>query len=209
MIPKIIHQIWLGGISAPISLMMSWRKHHPSWDYRYCNDDSVPRGLCHVQLSQTTRLCKRADIIRLELLYQYGGIYADCDFLCQKPFDDLLDVPFFAGYQWVYKNGSGIICNALIGCEPRHPFILSLLHEIQKLSEKECTSHAAVNLTGPYLLSRMWRNNPVGVIHPPAYFYPISDKQFIEGKLPANWKSLTENSYALHLWGAQFSTDYL
>lgn len=209
MIPRIIHQIWLGNNKPPASLMYSWRKLHPYWDYRFWHDSNIPSGVCDTQLSNTTRLCKRADIIRLEVLYQYGGVYADCDFLCLKEFDGLLDTPFFSGYQWEYKNGSGVICNALIGCEKHSPFILSLLKEIQNLTPKECASHAAVNFTGPYLLSRMWKKNPVGIIHPPSFFYPVSDKQFVNGKLPDDWQKLSENSYALHFWGSQFSTEYL
>ena len=33
MIPKIIHQIWLGPLPPPQRWLDSWRDHHPDWDY--------------------------------------------------------------------------------------------------------------------------------------------------------------------------------
>jgi hypothetical protein len=38
-----------------------------------------------------------ADYIRLYALYNYGGIYLDTDVEILKPFDDLLDLPYFIG----------------------------------------------------------------------------------------------------------------
>lgn len=33
----------------------------------------------------------KCDMARYVILYEYGGIYSDCDRICQKPYDDLID----------------------------------------------------------------------------------------------------------------------
>src|SRR5689334_5599746 len=38
-----------------------------------------------------THPAHRADLLRLEVLQQYGGIYLDADVLCVQPFGPLLD----------------------------------------------------------------------------------------------------------------------
>jgi mannosyltransferase OCH1-like enzyme len=33
---------------------------------------------------------KKTDILRFEILYQFGGLHKDTDFECLKPIDDLI-----------------------------------------------------------------------------------------------------------------------
>lgn len=211
MIPKIIHQVWSkdSPIQPPIKLMSSWRQKNPDYNYHLWSEENVSGLYCQQQLDWTKRLCKRSDIIRLEMLYQYGGIYADCDFLCLKPFDDLLDSPFFSGYQTVYKKGGGVLCNALMGAEPHSPIIKAMLDEIKKLDEQECKSHTAATMTGPYLLTRMWNSMRIGKAYPPSYFYPLMNTDFVEGKLPPDWRERTKDAYALHFWTGYLTYDYI
>lgn len=41
---------------------------------------------------------EKSDILRYEILCQFGGIYVDCDFECLKSFDGLLMCRFFTGF---------------------------------------------------------------------------------------------------------------
>lgn len=210
MIPRVIHQVWdvQSGPPAPVRVMQTFRLTHPAWHYQLWDCINLPPMMARQQLDWTTLPCKRADIIRLEILYRHGGVYADCDMISLKPMDDLLDTPFFAGYQWVYKNG-GFICNALIGAEPYSPLVLAMLKSIKRLTQEQCASSSAINLTGPRLLTREWRKQKIGVIHPPSFFYPIADKQFQNGQLPPDWKAISKDSYTVHLWGGQFTYNYI
>ena len=41
MIPKIIHQIWIGPKSAPTKFMDSWREKNPEFTYIRWNEEEI------------------------------------------------------------------------------------------------------------------------------------------------------------------------
>ena len=41
MIPKIIHQIWIGNLEPPISLMNSWKNKHPDFKYILWDEERI------------------------------------------------------------------------------------------------------------------------------------------------------------------------
>ena len=46
LIPRILHQIWLGGSPIPeefLEFSAGWRRAHPQWDYRLWTDRRLPR----------------------------------------------------------------------------------------------------------------------------------------------------------------------
>lgn len=89
-IPRILHQIWLGNNKMPAD-QWKWTKQWARLcradgiDYRLWQDadihsDAIPFSMINrdAYLGATT-MAQKADILRLELLYQYGGIYMDTD----------------------------------------------------------------------------------------------------------------------------------
>jgi hypothetical protein len=64
-----------------------------------------------------------ADIVRLELLYRYGGIYLDCDTFPRKPFDDkILNCESFYSYTYTSydsenRHPDGHFIGCLKGCD--------------------------------------------------------------------------------------------
>lgn len=208
MIPKIIHHIWEnnGPNKMPEEYVKTWKKYHPEWQHILWQDvTALPDLVCGDQLSWTKRYCKRSDILRLEILYRFGGLYTDCDFVCLKPFDEFLNVPFFAGIQPLGNSKKGIICNALMACEPGNPVIYQMLQLIKTYDKKTCASNTAVSLTGAYPLAKIWNATNAtsrGVLLPQYYLYPIADRDFADNKLPHDWKQRTSRSYAIHMWGS-------
>jgi len=55
----------------------------------------------------------KADVVRLMVLIQFGGIYLDMDTICVKPFTDLLDNKFVIGFQG-QPPLSHSLCNAVM-----------------------------------------------------------------------------------------------
>lgn len=71
-----------------------------------------------------------SDILRYEILYQYGGLYVDIDFECLKNFDPLLKgLNFFAGLS---NTGVFEINNALIAACPGHSILAEAVEMISK-----------------------------------------------------------------------------
>ncbi len=96
MIPRIIHQIWVGPRPAPRQWMDTWRKHHPSWRYITWGDDTVFRRAWRNQRLVNAYRDREewrgvADVIRYEILHEHGGFMPGADSECLRPVDELFD----------------------------------------------------------------------------------------------------------------------
>ena len=67
-----------------------------------------------------TQLAHKSDVLRLQILLEYGGIYVDTDTIFVKSFKPLLNNKFVLGQQNV--NGSEGLCPAVILSEPNSVF---------------------------------------------------------------------------------------
>jgi mannosyltransferase OCH1-like enzyme len=101
MIPKIIHQIWIGPNKCPDMWIDTFRidyiKKNPEYEYILWNEDNInplfqdfPIYRIIYDLEYTYN--GKSDLLRYLILYNYGGIYLDSDsvWINDKSFDDLL-----------------------------------------------------------------------------------------------------------------------
>ena len=171
MIPRILHQIWLGEKPFPYEQERStWLRRHPDWEHRLWTEAEVPGDLELVEAANLLRQpAERADILRLELLHRLGGVYADADMEALKPIDPLLDVPAFLGLL-----DSGRVSNAVIGCEPGHPMLALAMHEVRPR-----TTYGPVDRegTGPLLLERVRQGFADVALMEPNVFYATERDQ--------------------------------
>ena len=120
MIPKIIHYCWLSGEAFPENIQRcfdSWSTELKDyeiwlWDTSRFDIDSL---LWTSEAFKARKYAFAADYIRLYALYNYGGIYLDSDVLVYKCFDDLLELPYFLGEDYVHCFEPAII-GAMKGC---------------------------------------------------------------------------------------------
>ena len=135
MIPKIIHQIWIGPKIPPTKFMDTWKEKNPEFTYIRWNEEEIKTRLlklrCIKKIQEIEEMCGKADILRLEILYQYGGIYIDADSICIEPIDDLLmNTKAFASYEHE-EIRTGLISNGTIGFPPKHPLLKKALDWIE------------------------------------------------------------------------------
>lgn len=104
MIPKIIHYCWFGRGPMPelaLKCIDSWHKFMPNYDYKLWNEDNF--DIHSIPYTQEAYEAKKyafvTDYVRLYALYTEGGIYMDTDVEVLKPYDDLLDLRAFTGYE--------------------------------------------------------------------------------------------------------------
>ena len=73
----------------------------PDYEYRLWNEDNFDVNC--LPYSQEAYACNKfafvSDVARLIALRDEGGIYLDVDFFVYKPFDDLLSLHAFAGFE--------------------------------------------------------------------------------------------------------------
>ncbi len=208
-IPRIIHQIWLGG-SIPdkfLAYVKSWQDWE-GWEYRLWTEEDLPElNLINSKLfEEASFYCEKADIMRYEILYRFGGLYVDTDFECLNPefFEfAFLEYSFFAGLEPLEHHPLRI-GNAIIASSPNHPLLAKLIADLPGNSSKNM-HQGVVERTGPDLLTQEITNNinllrVDGIIFPPTFFYPITA---YETKDPIRF--YRPETAAVHFWNTSNS----
>src|ERR1700693_985366 len=90
MIPRRMHQIWIGPRPRPSALMNEWQAKHPDWEYFLWSDFSL--GTLDPSLSalmaKIDELPGKTDILRYHILHAHGGVYIDADTRLVAPLDE-------------------------------------------------------------------------------------------------------------------------
>lgn len=127
MIPKIIHYCWLSDDPFPPKIQKcvnSWKTHLVDyefwlWDLKRFDINS---SKWVEEAFNAKKYAFASDYIRCFALYHHGGIYLDCDVEVIKPFDDLLNLPYFFGYE-----SAGYIEAATMGSKKENPLFSRVL----------------------------------------------------------------------------------
>lgn len=220
-IPKTLHRIWLGRKPIPPMFEDFWRRWqqlHPHWECRTWTDADDYSWLRNKRLFETrTTPSGQSDVLRIELLAKFGGVYVDADMEPIRPLDPLL-VPggVFASTQERPYYDQGVMTEtAVIGAEPfaaredehtiawgaigsgrGHPAIEALRDAMPAWVRAH--PHDPPNVqTGPVFLTHVWRSRTDVRILPRETFYPVlwTDRHKLRpgGRYP-------KNVYAVHHW---------
>ena len=85
-----------------LKCLASWHKYMPDYQYKLWNEDNfdVINSVPYVKEAyECGKYAFVTDYVRLFALYTEGGIYMDTDVEVLKPYDDLLTLPAFTGYE--------------------------------------------------------------------------------------------------------------
>ncbi|KAJ8448040.1 hypothetical protein Cgig2_028916 [Carnegiea gigantea] len=156
-----------------------------------------------------------SNLLRLALLYKYGGIYMDTDFIVLRGLDRLRNS---IGAQNVdLKTGNwSRLNNALMVFDKKHPLLNKFIEEFALTFNGNKWGH-----NGPYLVSRVVERVSVTKgfegsfsVLPPTAFYPVDwarisslfqrpkndvHMRWVKSKL----RQIDGETYALHLWNRQ------
>ena len=118
MIPKIIHYCWFGRSAIPeeaLKCIESWHKYMPDYEYVLWNEDNFNLSSNQYvrEAYEKRKFAFVSDYVRLHALYTKGGIYLDTDVEVLKPFDDLLNLSGFIGFEGTkyHPVGTGTIAS--------------------------------------------------------------------------------------------------
>lgn len=133
LIPKRIHYMWLGKKQIPSNLqkcISSWHRHCPDYEIVRWDESNYDVGK-HAYMRAAYDKGAYAfvsDHARLDILYQYGGIYIDTDVEVIKNLDTLLYQEAFCGVEkWQIINSGGCM-----GTVMGHPMVEKLLRAREK-----------------------------------------------------------------------------
>lgn len=132
MIPKVIHYIWIGGNPEPKLLQKckkSWKKYCPDYEIKRWDESNL--DLSKYQFAKDAYDAKKwafaSDVIRFDVLNEFGGVYLDTDVELLKPIDEFLKNDFFVGFEDNELINPGLI----IGCIPHHKVCEDMLNVYQ------------------------------------------------------------------------------
>lgn len=180
MIPKIIHQIWIGPKPAPTKLMDTWKDKHPDFEYiRWSEAEMKKRDLplsCVNRIDDMEEINGKADIIRWEILYHYGGYFFDADCFCIEPLNEYItNLKAFA----IWENEQcrkDLVAPGAMGFPPKHPIVRACIEWIhQNDVSVRRTKLRAWQSVGPGLITKMHhtKNFPDVTILPSYHFLPV------------------------------------
>ena len=183
--PRLIHQSYkTEQIEDPLWLecQKSWLTHNPFYEYKFWTDsnneklirDNDPEFL--TSYLSYNHFIKRADAARYYYMYHYGGIYADLDFKCLKPFNDILDDEYdvILGRMGQDESFEDSIPNALMISKPKCDF---WLYVISVMKKRVNATKSPEYDTGPRLLKYCvdtYKGTTRIKILPSRYLYPIN-----------------------------------
>ena len=200
-IPKILHQLWIGPKERPSKFMDTMRDNNPDFEYIMWNEAELEsRGLtltCQARIDSMSEINGKADIIRWEILYKYGGIFVDADCLSVAPLgDDFAALSAFSNYENEQAR-PGLIAVGLMGFQPGHPFCRAAIDWIlaNNVSVEETGKRAWITV-GPGLFTQLYNTGrfPDVKVFPSYYSLP----EHYTGLKYAGHAKI----YAFHEWGS-------
>ncbi|XP_022854749.1 lactosylceramide 4-alpha-galactosyltransferase-like [Olea europaea var. sylvestris] len=155
-----------------------------------------------------------SNLIRLAVLYKFGGIYLDTDFIVLKDFSGLRNS---IGAQSIDLNGNWTrLNNAVLAFDKKHPLLYMFMEEFALTFDGNRWGH-----NGPYLVSRVVdrvekEKDFNFTVLPPMAFYPVDwirvarffarpNDQNGEKWIKAKLRQLKREAYGVHLWNRQSS----
>jgi len=136
---KIIHQIWVGPFEMPDrekEFVQKVKEQNPSYQHMFwinTNIPPLPEKLKEVydMFGKNKDYAHQADVLRVFLVKEYGGIYLDVDFDCIGGFENTN----FHEYDGLYTYHGGndyTIPNGIFGSSKNHSLINYIFEQINK-----------------------------------------------------------------------------
>lgn len=221
-----MHHVWLGNKQIPDNLtkcMKTCYEHHSEWENMMWTDKNMPAPFFFTEeYNIDNNYARKSDLIRLQVLYNYGGVYLDTDVECVKPIDKL-----FEDYDFVVATECGgnqikdcnqtHINNAVIGATKRSEVVRKMIEQVKENYRKieikpdDRPIQYVARLAGPPVYNQManiFNENAKTKTYSAEYFYPIHYSHRIKGiknwQIPADKTKLDENTHLIHHFAASW-----
>jgi len=206
-IPKKLWHIWIGPKPSPFKWMNTWPEKHPDWEYQIIDNDYVSNKKFYNQhlIDQYMTMPEKhgyagaADLIRYEILFEYGGFIPEADSICLANTEELWTDPAQFCYT-VYENESlrpGFV-SPIQAANPKSEFLKYIIEDLHKLSSNDLNKRAVYQTTGNrYLKDVISRTSFPIKIFPSHYFIPQHFSSLASGRYNG-----PDKIYADQFWGS-------
>ena len=203
-IPKIVHYCWFGKGEKPDNIkayIETWKANMPDYTFMEWNEQNfdVEHSIPYVgQAYEAKKYAFVSDYVRIQALYQYGGVYFDTDVEVKKPFEEFLeDKSMVLGFE-----SERSLLTAFIAVEKEHPFMGEFLQTYKERNFlKEDGSYDMLVINDGF--SRLMENKGVDLnrneyqeLQGDIVIYPI---EYFCGFDVNNWhESITDKTCTVH-----------
>lgn len=200
-IPKLLHQIWIGPRPAPMAWIETWREINPDFTHHLWTEERIDafclrnEGL-YRRLQDACLYDGAADVARVEILYRLGGVYADADSIALTPIGEtpFMEAGFFAPREPADDREppppvADLLSNAFMGSIPEHRVLDRYVDRLSHVRAFRPTWR----ITGPGALTAILRSTPasdVMQLPPWTFFTTTLTGERVHGG----------ESYARHFW---------
>lgn len=200
-IPKKIHYCWFGKKEIPDKFknyIQTWKKFCPDYEIIRWDESNydVKKNPYMYEAYSVGKYGFVPDYARLDIIYNYGGIYLDTDIELCKSLDDLLcDESFFSiDFEGCVNTGSGFgakrhnfIIEAMVGAYANEHFI----YEDGSLNLKPCHHYQNPILQKyGFILTQKYQKKNCNVLYPCEVLAPIATFSGAKRK--------TEKTHSIH-----------
>lgn len=209
-IPKIIHYCWFGGKPIPNKYkkwMNSWKKYCPDYEIIEWNESNydVTKNQYMHDAYKNEKWGFVPDYARLDIIYQYGGIYLDVDVELVQSLDELRYQEGFVGFedQTEVNFGSGF------GAAKGNRIIRELRDEYDR--RKFVNEDGSLNLlSSPFIQTEYFLKK--GLVQNGEYqkldgFSIYPEKMFSSKSLFSRRVKMTEYTKAIHHFDATWKDE--
>lgn len=217
--PKILHRLWIGPLEMPEVYQeygKRWQELNPDWEIRLWSEQDVEdMGLYNrdvwdfVKLNgavadtlrnkDAARATQMADVAAYEIVYNYGGVYTNCD---MEPLRSLDALPVDGSEAWAVQELGQFVNNGTLGGPVKHKFWKAVIGQLRESFFSQWNSPMNVT-TGPHLLTRVAAETS-GLKVLPRYLFNLAGYEDVPvGGDASSFKeeAVRLGAIALHNWG--------
>jgi FkbM family methyltransferase len=169
-IEKIIHFVTPAQLSAAQRQVINRaRLLHPKWEIKLWQQPIEDEGFSLARYWKKVNTEEQlADLVRLDAIYRWGGVYLDSDMLLLKALDPLVD-----GYEFFVASEDGVnLTNAVFAAKKDHRVIRGLIDDLL-WNEPDWTLPQWLT-TGTLLFTRKLKWEQSVAVLPRETFYPYN-----------------------------------
>ncbi len=176
-------------------------KHEPTGEYwdkikPYLNLNKIEPPT-EIYGNPLLHVAHQAGVLRLAYLIEHGGIYLDCDTICVKPFEPLLNNKAVLGIQGLNNVAEGL-CDAVILSEKNSEFLNIWLESYKTHRSKGRDQYWDEHAVRMPLHLAIKNPNLISVVSYDNFHYPLYNSQGITDLFERNLNF--PNAFCHHLW---------
>ena len=205
MIERKLHITWIGDMSkCPRKLIQTWRDKNPKFEFKLWDNDAVfgRKWVNSKRIQEAADWNGKADIIRYEILYRYGGILVDADSQCLQAIPErfLQSEDSWVGLENETCRGD-LLAAGYMGSAEGGKFVAKCIKRIYD------TPHDPKRMSweqyGPGLVTQINRENPGLIdVYRSHYFCPMH----YTGIPSPTLKGLEQEVIANQCWASTFQS---